>query len=76
MDQQELEAPAKKKPGPAPKPKVDTEALERRVHNLEQLVIRMAHNSGTAHTVLMQAGLTPYSPTTADMNRFHKVASS
>lgn len=61
--------PEKKKPGP--KPKADPVAqLQIRVHNLEQLIIRMAHNSGTAHAVLIKAGLEPYEPTAGDMNKF------
>jgi len=63
----------KAKPGPKAKPKIDVEALEARVHNLEQLIIRMAHQSGTSHQFLIKAGLTPYSPTKADMTKFKKV---
>lgn len=64
---------APKKPGPKPKAKVDVEALEARVHNLEQLVIRLCHNSGTSHSIIMKAGLTPYSPTKNDMTKFKVV---
>ena len=67
------EVPAKKKPGPAPKPKVDTNALEVRIHNLEQLIIRMAHQSGTSHAILLKAGLEPYTPSKGDMSKFKKV---
>lgn len=67
------EVPAKKRPGPAPKPKVDVDALLARVHNLEELLIRMAHQSGTSHQLLIKAGLTPYSPTSNDMSKFKKV---
>ena len=63
----------KPKPGPKPKAKVDIEALEARIHNLEQLIIRMAHQSGTSHQILIKAGLTPYSPTKNDMTKFKKV---
>ena len=38
----EIETP-KAKPGPKAKPKVDVEALGRRIHNLEELITRMAH---------------------------------
>ena len=63
----------KKKPGPQAKPKVDTTALEARVHNLEQLITRMAHQSGTSHQILIKAGLEPYQPTQGDMSKFKKV---
>ena len=63
----------KAKPGPKAKPKIDVEALEARIHNLEQLIIRMAHQSGTSHQFLIRAGLTPYHPTKDDMTKFKKV---
>ena len=63
----------RKKPGPAPKPKVDTQALERRIHNLEELLTRMAHQSGTSHQLIIKAGLTPYKPTKNDMTKFKVV---
>ncbi len=53
-----------------PKPKVDVEALQSRIHNLEELIVRMAHQSGVAHTLLKKAGLEPYTPTKGDMSRF------
>lgn len=64
------EAEIKSKPGPKAKPKIDVEALLARVHNLEELIIRMAHQSGTAHAIIKKAGLTPYHPTQGDMSRF------
>ena len=66
-------SPERKKPGPQAKPKIDVEALLARVHNLEELIIRMAHQSGTAHAIIKKAGLTPYHPTQGDMSRFKKV---
>ena len=69
----EPEIVEKKRPGPTPKPKIDVEALLARVHNLEELVIRMCHQTGTAHAVIKKAGLTPYSPTAGDMTKFRKV---
>lgn len=63
----------KAKPGPKAKPKIDVEALERRIHNLEQLVIRMAHQSGTAHVLIQKAGLEVYVPTKGDMSKFKVV---
>jgi hypothetical protein len=67
------EAPIKKKPGPQAKPKINVEALERRIHNLEELLTRMAHQSGTSHQLLIKAGLTPYQPTKNDMSKFKVV---
>ena len=70
------EAPIKKKPGPQARPKIDVEvleALEARVHNLEELLTRMAHQSGTSHQLLIKAGLTPYQPTKNDMSKFKVV---
>ena len=68
----EIETP-KAKPGPKAKPKVDVEALQDRVYNLEQLITRMAHQSGTSHSILLKAGLEPYIPTKGDMSKFKKV---
>ena len=62
----------KAKPGPKPKPKLDVEALLDRVHNLEQLVLRMAHNSGTSRGVIVKAGLTPWEPSKADMSKHNR----
>jgi len=74
MDTSSLtETPIKKKPGPQAKPKVDVKTLEDRIHNLEELLVRMAHQSGTSHQLLIKAGLTPYSPTKNDMSKFKKV---
>jgi hypothetical protein len=64
----------KSKPGPKAKPKQDLNQLEARIHNLEQLIIRMAHQSGTSHTILIKAGLQPYTPNKEDMTRFKKVS--
>ncbi len=74
METSSLDNPVNnKKPGPKAKPKVNTEALEARVHNLEQLITRMAHQSGTSHQILIKAGLEPYQPTKNDMSKFKKV---
>ena len=69
----EPEVIPKAKPGPKPKAQVNVEQLEARVHNLEQLIIRMAHQSGTSHQILLKAGLKPYIPTKGDMSKFKKV---
>ena len=65
--------PERKKPGPQAKPKVDVEALLARVHNLEELVIRIGHQMGLAHVLIKKAGLLPYSPTKGDMSKFKVV---
>ena len=65
--------PERKKPGPQARPKIDVGVLQDRIHNLEELIIRMAHQSGTAHALLKKAGLTPYSPTQGDMSKFKQV---
>jgi len=72
MDQS-LSTETPKKPGPKAKPKIDVEALEARVNNLEQLLVRMAHQSGTSHQLIIKAGLEPYVPTKDDMTKFKKV---
>ena len=48
-------------------------ALEARVSNLEQLIVRMAHQSGHAHALFLNAGLEPYQPTRNDMSKFEVV---
>lgn len=47
-----------------------------RIEALEQLVVRMAHNSGTSHSVIIKAGLKPYNPTKDDMSKVRTVAVS
>ena len=69
----EIETP-KAKPGPKAKPKVDVEALERRIHNLEAAYY--PHGSpirNLSHSILLKAGLEPYTPTKGDMSKFKKV---
>ncbi len=74
METSSLDNPVNnKKPGPKAKPKIDVEALEARVNNLEQLLVRMAHQSGTSHQLIIKAGLEPYQPTKNDMSKFKKV---
>ena len=63
----------KKKPGPQAKPKQDVNQLEARIHNLEQLITRMAHQSGTSHQIIVKAGLEPYTPSRNDMTKFKQV---
>jgi len=65
----------RKKPGPPAKPKVDMSHIDqanKRIEALESVVIRMAHNSGTAHAILKAAGLEPYNPTKADMSKYKR----
>ena len=69
----EPETTEKKRPGPAPKPRQDVNKLEARINNLEQLLTRMAHQSGTSHQLIIKAGLTPYQPTKGDMSKFKVV---
>ena len=74
MDQSlSTETTERKKPGPQAKPKIDVEALQSRIHNLELLITRMAHQSGTAHILIKNAGLEPYTPTKGDMSKFKVV---
>ena len=73
------EQETKAKPGPKAKPKTppfdyqEFLVLEARIHNLEQLIVRMAHQSGTSHQILLKAGLTPFTPSRNDMTKFKKV---
>jgi hypothetical protein len=64
--------PQRKKPGPQAKPKIESADLLKRIEGLESLLVRIAHNSGTAHSLIIKAGLKPYSPTKADMSKFDK----
>jgi hypothetical protein len=70
----------KAKPGPKPLPKLDVPALLARIDtleakntNLEQLIIRIGHQMGISHQLLIAAGLEPYQPTKNDMSKFKKV---
>ena len=63
----------KKKPGPQAKPKIDVAELEARIHNLEELLIRIGHQMGLAHAIIKKAGLEPYQPTKGDMAKFKVV---
>jgi len=73
MEQQDItqqETENKTKKVSPKKAQYDAEALLRRIDALEKVVIRMAHNSGTSHQVLIQNGLTPYTPNKNDMTKF------
>ena len=71
---EEQEEIIKAKPGPKAKPKLDVDALLARLHNLEQLVLRIGHNSGVSHQIIIKAGLEPYVATAGDMGKFKKVS--
>ena len=73
METSSLDNVERKKPGPQAKPKIDVSALQDRIHNLELLIVRMAHQSGTSHLLIKKAGLAPYSPTKNDMSKFKVV---
>ena len=64
----------KKKPGPAKgqgkKIESDLKSLTTRLANLEALVLRMAHQSGTSHAIIRESGLAPFNPQHKDMNKF------
>lgn len=66
--------PERQKPGPkkgqAKRVDKNLDELVTRLHNLEQLVVRMAHQSGTSHAIIMGSGLTPFNPQRKDMNKF------
>lgn len=64
----------RQKPGPKKGAQKKAEAtltsLMTRLQNLEDLVIRMAHNSGTSSSVIRASGLKPYDLKPQDMNKF------
>ena len=45
-----------------------------RLASLEKVVIRMAHNTGTAHGLLIDNNLAPYNPTRNDMSKVKRSA--
>lgn len=65
------EVTEKKKPGPKAKPKVDVEALQKRVDALEGFVAKMAHwQGGNIPKIAREFGIEPYDPQKKDMARF------
>jgi hypothetical protein len=64
-----LEQVERKKPGPAPKPKLDTEQLLARIDALEKVLIEVATHTGYS-AILRKHGLEAYQPTKKDMSRF------
>ena len=61
----------RKAAGPKPKASQDAfEKLEAKVAALETVLARMAHNSGTPNTILMDAGLTPYTLKPKDTRKY------
>jgi hypothetical protein len=59
----------RKKPGPAPKPKIDSQKLLDRIEQLEKIIIEIGTHTGYA-SVLRKHGLEMYKPTKKDMSRF------
>jgi hypothetical protein len=59
-----IEPIVKNKPGPKAKPQGPdpVEALQDRVDSLEGLVIRMAHQMGLSHTIILDHDLKPFDP--------------
>jgi len=55
---------------PEPRATVIPEGLEAKLQGLANVVVRMAHNTGTAHGLLKQNGLEPYCPNKKDMSKF------
>ena len=56
-------------PSPPEAPEV-SEDLAFKLNALANVVVRMAHNTGTAHALLKQNGLEPYCPQKKDMSKF------
>jgi len=44
------------------------------LNKLQTLVLRMAHNTGTASSIIREAGLEPFVPGKKDMSKFHNMA--
>ena len=61
--------PERKKPGPAPKPKIDSQKLLDRMDQLEAILIEVSTHTGYA-AILRKHGLDMYKPTKKDMSRF------
>lgn len=59
----------RKKPGPAPKPKIDSQVLLDRIDQLEAVLTEVATHTGYS-AVLRKHKLEPYSPSKKDMSRF------
>lgn len=60
--------PERKKPGPAPKPKIDSQKLLDRIEQLEAILIEVSTHTGYA-AILRKHGLSAYKPTRKDMSR-------
>jgi len=60
---------AKSKPGPKAKPKVDVAALQDTVDRLTNLVIRMAHQTGTSRAIIIENGFANFEPQKQHMHR-------
>ena len=64
-----MEQVEKKKPGPAPKPKIEPKGLQDRIEQLEAILIEVATHTGYS-SVLRKHGLSSYKPTKKDMTKF------
>lgn len=72
MENQELIQEIQNEPPKKAQKKDNSQELLDRLEQLESLVIRMAHNSGTSHNLILQHGLQPYNPTKNDMSKFKR----
>ena len=65
--------PERQKPGPKKGAQKQADrALDElitRIHNLECLVIRMAHQGGISTSIIKEAGLEPWTPGKKDMSK-------
>jgi hypothetical protein len=64
-----LQSTEPKKPGPKPKARIEPEALQARIDQLEKIIIKLAHFTGT-NRILIENGIEPWSPDKASMNKF------
>jgi len=46
--------------------------LSDRVHNLEQLIARMAHNSGVSNRILIEHSIEPYQIKKSDIGKYNQ----
>ena len=65
-----MEVVEKKKPGPAPKLKVDVTELQERITQLENLVSKFAALAGQRN-LPMDYGLKPWDPELKDMKKYN-----
>lgn len=72
-EQADLLETTRQKPGPkkGASKKLDRnlDELVTRLHNLEDLVTRIAHQAGISHGIIIGSGLTPFTPGRKDMQK-------